>query len=189
MKRGARYGIAFAVVFAASAARVALGDDRGATGALVEVLDHDALHKAATAELVRRARAAIERATRLRAAGDEEHAELADGLARQDAETARDLVRAVEAERAADEARRAATDAGVVGDRERALLEEGIARNGRLRAEIGELGRPVGEARTAKAGATIDAGAARPAPGGASAPRAQLLPGASQATSADGGGR
>ena len=170
--RARRYAVALAAVaFAgvATLAGVAHGDDRATTAALLGELDHDVAHKAAIGAPLQRAHEALERATRMRAAGDEAHAQLADGLARELAETARDLVRALEAERMANDARRAATDAGTVGDRERALLEEGIARNGRLRTEIEELGRPrQKEARTSSL-AMSDAGAPAPAPAPAAA--------------------
>jgi hypothetical protein len=128
-----------AALAAGFAAHLAFAADRG-TAAILDELANDAAHKDATAAIVQRGRDALERAVRMRAAGDEAHAQLADGLAREEMETAQDLVRALDAERTADEARRAATDAGTVGERERALLEEGIARNGRLRAEIAGLG-------------------------------------------------
>jgi hypothetical protein len=128
-----------AALTATVGARIAHAGDRG-TAAILDDLANDAAHKDATAAIVQRGRDALERGVRMRAAGDEAHAQLADGLAREEVETAQDLIRALDAERTADEARRAATDAGTVGERERALLEEGIARNGRLRAEIQELG-------------------------------------------------
>jgi hypothetical protein len=132
--------VALAVLaLAAFTAGIARGDNRTSAAAILDELANDAVHKAAIGAIVQRGRDALERATRMRAAGDEAHAQLADGLAQEEAETARDLVRALEVERLADDARRGATDAGVVGERERALLEEGIARNGRLKAEIEEL--------------------------------------------------
>jgi hypothetical protein len=72
----------------------------------------------------------------MRAAGDDAHGRLADGLAREQAEAARDLVRAVDAEKKASNARQGAMDAGAQLEREQALLEETIARTGRLRAEL-----------------------------------------------------
>jgi hypothetical protein len=137
----------------------ALGDDRGTTASILDVLGRDTAHKDMIVAQVQRAKDAVERATRFRAAGDESHARIADGLAREDAEAALDLVKAIDAEHDADEARRAATDAGVVGERERALLEEGIARNGRLRAELDELGRPHADAKTARTSPASDGGA------------------------------
>jgi hypothetical protein len=152
----ARCAAGFAAV--ALAAGIALGDTRGDATATLDQLANDPAHKDATAAIVQRGRDALERATRMRAAGDEAHAQLADGLALEEAETGRDLVRALTVEKQADDARRAATDAGVVGERERALLEEGIARNGRLKAETAALERTRTASKPAK-GAMVDGGA------------------------------
>jgi hypothetical protein len=149
----------FACVGAVAAVTVAWGQDRATTASTLDALDHDTVHKEAIAANVKRAKDAVERATRLRAAGDEAHARLADGLAAEEAAGAEDLARTIDAEKAANDARRAATDAGVVGDRERALLEEGIARNGRLKAELDETARPHTEAKTSRAvGVVADGG-------------------------------
>jgi hypothetical protein len=151
--------LAFAgVVLVTTAAH---GDDRGTATAILDELAKDTTHKDALAPIVLRGRDALERATRMRQAGDEAHARLADGLAREEAETGRDLVRALEAERTADDARRAATDAGTMGERERALLEDGIARNGRLRSEIDAIGK--GSAAKGRPSASSDAGAPKTA--------------------------
>jgi hypothetical protein len=147
-------------------AGVARGDDRASTAALLDELDRDTAHKQDIAEMVKRARVSMERATRLRSAGDEGHARLADGLAREQAETARDLARAIDAERAADDARRGAIDAGAAGDRERALLEEGIARNGRLRAEIDAVAKPQAETKTSAKGSAPAPATDAPSPAG-----------------------
>ncbi|MGO9707799.1 MAG: hypothetical protein ACLQBL_02980 [Polyangiaceae bacterium] len=143
------------------ATKDAFGDSGESATAMLDALANDAAHKEATAAIVQRGRDALERATRMRASGDEAHAKLADGLALEEAETGRDLVRALEAERMSDEARRAATDAGVVGERERALLEEGIARNGRLKAEIEDLSKAAGAGKADAGGGVKGAGAAR----------------------------
>jgi hypothetical protein len=200
MKPVRRWAVAVTVAgvtFSGAALQIGLGglafaDDRGTATALLNELANDAVHKEATAAIVQRGRDALERATRMRAAGDEAHAQLADGLAREEAESGHDLVRALDAERMADEARRAATDAGTVGERERALLEEGIARSGRLRAEIDELSKGHGkekEPRASKLGAiAVTAGDA-----GAPPPKAFSGPGRRQGTEAasttDGGVR
>ena len=63
---------------------------------------------AVTADAVARATEALEQATRFRAAGDEAHAKAADGLALEWAETARDLVRAADAEKQAEDRKRQA---------------------------------------------------------------------------------
>jgi hypothetical protein len=111
-----------------------------------------------------RAKAALERATRLRGTGDESHARLAEGVARRWAEVARDVTRAAVVEESAMAARRGATDAGTVAERERALLEEAIAQSGRLRAQLESVEKPGKEepARTSAA-ANADAGIHAPA--------------------------
>jgi hypothetical protein len=136
--------LAAAWVLAAPAARTvyADGDDRTIAEALVSQLDrlaHDVPTKGRiTAEALSRAKDALERGTRLRRAGDEAHARTADGLAREWAETGRDLVRATEAESTAADLRRKAMNEEAQVGRARALVEEGIARVGRLRAQIDE---------------------------------------------------
>jgi hypothetical protein len=185
-------GVFSGAAFGIGIGGIAFADDRGTATALLNELANDSAHKDATAAIVQRGRDALERATRMRAAGDEAHAQLADGLAREEAEAGHDLVRALDAERMADDARRAATDAGTVGERERALLEEAIARNGRLRAEIDGLGKGHGkekEPRAAKVGAmpaTSDAGAPAKSP-----PSVSANPGPSKtdASKVDGGAR
>jgi hypothetical protein len=126
-----------ALAGATSTARLARadGDDRAAAEALVVPMQK-AAPEPATIEAIARARDALEQSTRLRAAGDEAHAKAADGLAREWAETARDLARAAAAEKLADERRRQAIQALAQLERTRALVEDGIARLGRLRAEL-----------------------------------------------------
>jgi len=152
----------------AGIAATATGDDRTSAVAILDVLEHDAAHKTVTAEPVALARAALERATRMRTAGDEKHARLSDGLALEWALTARDLARAGDVEQQARSARVDALDAGARAERERALLEEGIARTGRLRAELEAAEREQKDApartSTLGAGATVrtNTAAARP---------------------------
>jgi hypothetical protein len=125
------------------------GDDRGVAEALVKPAAP--LGPAAvTAEAVEQTSDALERATRFRAAGDESHAMAADGLAREWAETARDLGLAAAAEKMADDRKRQAIQAQAQLQRTKALVEESIARLGRLRAELDALSpearRPAGAA-------------------------------------------
>ena len=139
-------------------------DDRTTTEAVLREVEASP-KKDVVAEMLARSRAAVDRAKKLRSAGDEAHAVLADGLARTWAEAARDVVRAVDVEDKAQAARRAATDAGVSAERERALLEEGIAQSGRLRAQLDAVEKESKEqpARTsAAANADTDGGAPRP---------------------------
>lgn len=135
-------------------------EDRSVAESILVKLDADAAHKSLTADPSARARAALERGTRTRASGDEPHARLADSLAREWAELGRDLVATADLEKKADDARRGATDAGAHAERERALLEEGIAQNGRLRAQLEAVEREHEPEKTAKVGASLDAGAA-----------------------------
>jgi hypothetical protein len=125
------------------------GDDHATAQALVAQLEHDAGHAAVTAEALANARAALERATRIRMTGDETHAKAADGLALEWAQVARDLAKAADAEAAAAELRRKAVDAQEQLERTRALVEEGIARVGRLQAELAEAERAPKADRTA----------------------------------------
>ena len=154
--------VAMLIALASGIAAAAGPDDRAATDAALKDVEASP-KKDLAAEMIARARAAQDRAAKLRASGDEPHARLADGLARTWAESARDVVRAATVEERARAARLAATDAGLVADRERALLEEGIAQSGRLRAQL-ENAAQAGKdqpARTSAAGA--DAGSTTPA--------------------------
>ncbi len=143
---------------------LAAGGSADSTDAVLASLEADPAHKALTADAVRQARSAEERATRMRQAGDEERAKILDGVAAEWAALGRDLVRASQAEERAARARRNADDAGAQAERERALLDEGIAQNGRLKAQIEEASHEGKEepARTSKLGASLDAGAPRP---------------------------
>ncbi len=157
-------------------AAAASGDDRANAESILGVLEHDPAHKALTADLVRRSRAALERAARMQSVGDGAHARIAEGLALAWAQAAQDLVRAADAEQRAATARLGANDAGAHAERERALVEEGIARTGRLRAELEAVEKQTKEApaRTNLAGASADAGAPVPKPrrGPSAAPEA-----------------
>jgi hypothetical protein len=184
-------GLVLAAALAGGMVAAAAGaDDRASAEAALREVE-SAPKKEVAAEMIARARAALERGTRLRAAGDEAHARLADGLARTWAEAARDVLRAVDVEERAQAARRAATDAGVLAERERALLEEGIAQSGRLRAQLDTVEKDAKEqpARTSAAANAPDAD------GGAARPRAPRRPSGDErapkvpATAQDGGAR
>jgi len=122
---------------AAAISSVAQGsDDHAVASALVLKLEQDSGQASVIATSIAGAKQALERATKLRSSGDERHAKTADGLAREWAETARDLARAADAEAKASELRRKAVDAQAKLERSRALVEEAIARAGRLRSEL-----------------------------------------------------
>jgi hypothetical protein len=143
MRSGAAATLAAATILVVPCARNAHadGDDRAVAQALVtqlERLEHDGTRGRITTEALTHATEALERATRLRRAGDEAHAKAAEGLAREWAETGRDLVRAADAESTAADLRRKAMSEQEQVERSRALVEDGVARVGRLRAQIEE---------------------------------------------------
>jgi len=120
-------------------ARPALGqavDDRTVTKTLVLQLEGDSAHASVTGDALRRAKVALERATRFRGAEEGARARLAEGVAREWAEAARDLVSAADAEASAAQVRRKAVDAQERLERSRVLVEEEIARVGRLDAQL-----------------------------------------------------
>jgi len=150
--------LACAAALGISTQALAGADDRTMAETVLKEVEASP-RKDVAVEMTQRAKVALERSTRMRSAGDEAHARMADALARTWAEAARDVVRAAELEEKAAAARKNATDAGAIADRERALLEEGIAQSGRLRAQLESLDRESKEqpARTSAQGA--DAGA------------------------------
>jgi hypothetical protein len=132
--------LAFALAIAIGALAFAQPDDRSAAESILKELDASP-KKDVAQEMIGRAKTALDRGARMRSAGDETHARVADSVAKTWAEAARDIVRAVEVEERAANARRSATDAGVQAERERALLEEAIAQAGRVRAQLESLER------------------------------------------------
>jgi len=141
-------GLATACLTLATAAAAQPSDAHGTATALVAQLEADS-HASLAADPIGQAKAALERATRMRTTGDEVHARAADELALEWAQMARDLVKAVEAETTAAEARKKAVDAQAQLERTRAAVEEGIARVGRLKAELAEAEAGNREKRTA----------------------------------------
>lgn len=104
--------------------------------AIVREVGRDPAHKSAAATCLAGAEQMLERATRLRAARDEAHAQAADGVALEWAMAARDLARAIDVEAKAVQARHAALETQAQVERAHALVDEGIARVGRLKADI-----------------------------------------------------
>jgi hypothetical protein len=151
----------------ASLVATASPDDRSAAESALKEVEVSA-KKDAAAEPAARAKAALDRGSKLRAAGDEAHARLADRLARTWAEVARDVARAATVEDSAGTARLGASDAGLTAERERALLEEAVAQSGRLRAQLESASRAPSEkpTRTSSA-ASADAGTRAKAPSSA----------------------
>jgi hypothetical protein len=115
-------------------AGAALADDRTMASEVLSTLD-----PAFVDDSVKQAKDALERGTRMRNAGNAEHARLAEGLALEWAGVARDRAKMAAAEKEARAVERKAIDEAAHVERERALLEEAIARSGRLRAELAVL--------------------------------------------------
>ena len=136
MKRGRLVWIALAV---AGLAVHSAADDRASADQAIAEIEKDPHQKELAADPIAKAKAAEERAKRMRVAGDEAHAKLADGLALEWTRVARELVRADALETRAQNARTLASDAGAHVERERALLEQQLAENGRLQAELANL--------------------------------------------------
>jgi hypothetical protein len=90
------------------------------------------------------AKKALDRATGARKSGDVPHAELLEGLAREWAETARDLARAAAIEADAGALENSASQATLRAERARALLEEALSRRGRAQAELEKLSADAG---------------------------------------------
>ena len=130
---------------------------------MIADLEKDAKTKELTQDAVARARAGLERARRMRTAGDDRHARLAEGLALEWARVGQTLVRAAEAEGKAQSARQASLDAGARVDRERAMVEQQLAENGRLQAELAKLESKDGGASSTKPPTTAarDGGASK----------------------------
>ncbi len=146
----------------------------------IEELEQDKAHQVLVAEPLAKAKAALERARRFRAAGDEPRAKAADALATTWVEAARETVKAQETEAHAEAEVARVADAGRLVERERALVEEAMMQNGRLRAQLDGLereakGEPARAAALTDAGARplasgVDAGAPRPTDAGAGKP-------------------
>ncbi len=141
---GPLLGIAFA----------ASPNDRATTEAALAELEKDPTTKDTTADAVKKSRDALERATRMRAAGDDSHARLAEGIAHDWAEVGKELARACQVEKKAAETHLAAQDASAQTDRERAMLEQRVAENGRLVSEIGLFDAGSSKATVSDAGKT-----------------------------------
>ncbi len=118
-------------------------DDRAAAQAILSALD-----PASKDDAIKQAKDALERGTRMRTAGDALHGQLAEGLALEWAQLARDRARAEATESEARKAELGTIDAAARVERERALLEEAIARSGRLRAELASVKTRDASART-----------------------------------------
>jgi hypothetical protein len=121
----------------ASSASGELAPDGGAVDAAIPAPKSSPV--AAADAAIANAKRMLDKAAQLRALSDAARADLAEDVALEWAETARDLVAAVEDERSADEQGKAAIAMTTKAERARQLLEEAIARRGRLQAELDAL--------------------------------------------------
>lgn len=140
-------------------------------------LDRDAAHRSALSGPLAKARHALERSRGGASAvawaqtqpATGRQAALLRSLAAKWLDVARDLVRAMEAEKAADAAERALDDVETKIVRGKALLEETVARRSRTQAELDALDKPKPEPPPA-AVPTSKAKPAAPAPSSAGKP-------------------
>jgi hypothetical protein len=130
--------VALACLGVAALVLAAGSDDRAATDAALVELEGNPHTKELCADPIAKSRQALERGRRMRAAGDDRHARLAERVAREWVRVAQELAHADEIESRAAAARSVANDAGAHVERERATLEQQLAENGRLQAELGK---------------------------------------------------
>jgi hypothetical protein len=124
-------------------ASLGAGDDRSAAEAAIKNLTAVPAHAKLANEPLERATNALRRAADARVAGDHAHGARLEGVGREWAETGRDLVRAAEAERQAQELYSKAAALETKAVRGRALLEETMARRERAREKLQQLeGKP-----------------------------------------------
>ncbi len=176
---GSRAALALAagLLLATTGALAALGSgsDRSAAEAAIRTLTAVPAHQKLASEPIARAQSALERASDARVAGDHTHGSRLEGVAREWAETGRDLVRAAEAERQAQTLFAKATELETKAVRGRALLEETLARRERAREKLRELESPSAPAPAGKpTPVPTPAPAGKPAP--KSAPKAAPTP-------------
>ena len=142
-RRALALGAVVAVATTGALASLGAGSDRAAAEAAIGGLTAVPAHAKLAQEPLERAQHALRRAGDARVAGDHGHGSLLEGVAREWAETGRDLVRAAEAERQALAVYSKATALETKVVRGRALLEETMARRERAREKLHQLeGKP-----------------------------------------------
>jgi hypothetical protein len=130
------------VVIGVAMGPIALGDQLSDRAIAEQIVAASGSSSAAVALLrtpLDEAKKALVRAEGARKSGDVPHAELLEGLAREWAETARDVARAAAIEADAGALESSASEASLRAEKARALLEEAIARRGRTEAELEKL--------------------------------------------------
>jgi hypothetical protein len=140
----AAVAVAVALVVASRLAMASFGagGDRSAAEAAINSLTSVPAHAKLAREPLTRAQHALRRAADARVGGDHAHGTRLEGVAREWAETGRDLVRAAEAERQALALFAKASELETKAIRGRALLEETMARRERAREKLQQLEGP-----------------------------------------------
>ncbi len=139
IRRVASLALAASLLTGGLAFATRAGDDRAQAQATIAELEKSPAEARLAHEAITETKRALGRADDARAANDEKHAPELDALAREWAETGRDLVRAAEAEKRLTDLQRELSDVETKASRARALLEETVARRGRAQAKLEEL--------------------------------------------------
>src|SRR5262249_28135773 len=119
--------------------QAAMGDRAAAQAVLADLAKAPPDRASRVKAPLDQAKSALDRADGARASGDVAHAAELEGLAREWAETARDLLRASDTEADAGATEAALRTANTQAERNRALVEEAIARKMRATAELEQL--------------------------------------------------
>ncbi len=125
----------------------ARGDDRPEAEALLKEVSASPQSASIAAEPIQRAKDALRRSTEARGGGDSAHSALLDSLGLEWAQTARDLHRAVRAERQLAEVQKLVGDTELKLTRAKALLDDTVARRGRAQHKLKTLEKPHGGAK------------------------------------------
>ncbi len=175
-----------ATVVSARAATASSGP--GAAPERLSRLEADEAHRTLTAGYVTRAKLGLARAEKLRAAGDEADAVVAERGALTWLDAAETLAQSVDCENEAASLELGALDAGARAERERALLEEALGNAGRRRAELQRIERERGSVAPRVRTADIDGGVSARVVVPASAPERGARDGRAGRDGRDGGG-
>ncbi len=124
----------------------ARGDDRPAAEALLKEVTASPESASIADQPIQRAKDALRRSAEARGGGDSTHSALLDSLGLEWAQTARDLDRAVRAERKLAEVQKQVGDTELKLTRAKALLDDTVARHGRAQHKLKALKKPDGGA-------------------------------------------
>ena len=137
----------FATLCLTTAVFAARGDDRPEAEALIREVTASPESASVAAQPIERAKDALRRSSEARGGGDSAHSALLDSLGLEWAQTARDLHRAVRAERQLAEVQKQVGDTEQKLTRAKALLDDTVARRGRAQHKLKTLEKPRGGAK------------------------------------------